>query len=97
MLTSANRIRVTHVVPGRIRLKVTGLKDDPSLAAEIPRELTKVPGINNIEINVLTESVLVSYSVKMLATSQASEALSQALTRLFPDLDLNSYRRLLEY
>ena len=96
-MTNANRIRVTHAVPGRIRLKIAGLKGDPSLATEIPRELAEVPGIHDIEINAVTESVLVCYSIEMLATSHAAEALSQALTRLFPDLDLKAYRHFLGY
>jgi hypothetical protein len=97
MPTDTDRIRVIHAIPGHIRLKVVGLKGNQSLAAKIPRELATVPGIHDVEVNAVTENVLVCYSIEMLATSRAASALSQALARLFPDFDLTAYRRLLEH
>ena len=61
-------IKVAHVIPGRIRLKVAKVKENPFFAEEICRRLSGVQGILQVEANPVTGSVLVLYDVGTLAS-----------------------------
>lgn len=50
-----------HLVPGRIRLKVPGLKKNPLLAKEIENVLLALQGITSIRINLSLGSMLVFF------------------------------------
>ena len=81
-------IRVVHAIPGRIRLKVAQVRENPALAGEIQTRLAAVRGIRQVEVNSLTGSVLVLYEAQNTASSDALGALAEPLTALFPGFDL---------
>jgi hypothetical protein len=58
------RIDATSVlsdVPGRLRVRVPGLRGDPLRALEEETQLGQVPGVRHVHANALTGSVLVDY------------------------------------
>ncbi|HWQ72295.1 MAG TPA: heavy metal translocating P-type ATPase [Desulfitobacteriaceae bacterium] len=50
-----------HALPGRIRLRVPGLKNN-SLMANCIRELAELPGYQLLQINIITGSVIIFYN-----------------------------------
>lgn len=79
-------VRVVHAVPGRVRLKVTGVKENPGLAAALEERLLGVDGIHRVEVNPLTGSILLLYD------PAEREEVGQTLQPLFPGLELEEYR-----
>jgi hypothetical protein len=81
------QIKIVHAIPGRIRLKVAGLKANPSLGLAIQTRLRAVPGIKTVETNLLIGSVLVCFDPETLMAPATLLTLSETLTDLFPELD----------
>ncbi len=50
-----------HDVPGRLRVKSPLVKNNQKVADEIKKLLALVHGINSVEINLITGSVLINY------------------------------------
>jgi hypothetical protein len=84
----AEGTRVVHISPGRIRLKVAGVKDNPALAGEIRRRLTTTRGVQHVETNPLTGSVLVLYDAAGVPSSDSFLALADSLAALLPGTDV---------
>ncbi|MGH7963687.1 MAG: HMA2 domain-containing protein [Candidatus Binatia bacterium] len=80
-------VRVVHAMPGRVRLKISQVKKDAILAEDIQRQLSAVQGIQRVETNPLTGSVLVLYDSEELVASESLHALPDLLSRFFPGLD----------
>jgi hypothetical protein len=59
-----------HTLPGRLRLKTRSLKNSEDKAAEIRALLRQLPGIETIEINLLTGSMLVRYDPASITSAQ---------------------------
>ena len=78
-------LKVVHAIPGRIRVKISLLKDDEDLARAIPGWFVGVPGVEGVEASALTGSVLVVYDPGQLTP----QTLAQMLPALFPGVDLN--------
>jgi hypothetical protein len=84
---SVQGIEIVHALPGRVRVKIARLKGDPALAGESQKKLGGVPGIQEIEANPVTGSVLIHYDKKQLMSLESLQALSETLAQLVPDLD----------
>jgi hypothetical protein len=84
---TAQKIRIVHAIPGRVRIKVAGLNANPSLGTAIQTRLGAVPGIQAVETNLLTSSVLVLFDPETLTAPASLLTLSETLTDLFPELD----------
>jgi len=80
-------IRIVHAIPGRVRLKVAGLKGDSSLGTAIQTRLGSVPGVQMVETQPLTGSVLVLFDPQTVTAPASLLTLSETLTDLFPELD----------
>jgi hypothetical protein len=80
-------IKVVHAIPGRIRLKISRLKDDPALARSIRERLLTVEGVQQVEVNPITGSVLVLYTGTAIRPFDSLSSLMEFFTPLFPDLD----------
>jgi hypothetical protein len=80
-------VRVVHAIPGRVRLKVAGIKDNPGLAAALEERLLGMDGIHRVEVNAVTGSILLLYDAR------EREEVGQTLQPLFPGLDLEEYER----
>src|SRR5579871_4839611 len=60
MPTTMN-VQVAHQVPGRVRLKVPGVKDSPELVDQIKQMFNAIPGIEEVTVNPTTGSVVLHY------------------------------------
>jgi hypothetical protein len=81
-------IRVVHAIPGRVRLKIVSLRDNPELARALRERLSGVRGIRRIEANPLTGSLLVRYDPEEMTSRESLFTLSETVTLLFPGLDM---------
>jgi len=54
-------LAIAHQVPGRIRLKIPSAKDNVDLLAQIKETFGVIPGIENIDVNPVTGSVVLYY------------------------------------
>jgi Heavy metal associated domain 2 len=59
-----------HHVPGRLRLKARSLKSSEEKGDEIRALCTQLPGIEAIELNTLTGSLLVRYDKASVNSTQ---------------------------
>lgn len=60
-MTPTMNVQVAHQVPGRIRLKVPNVKDNPELIDQIKQMFHVIPGIENVTVNPTTGSVVLQY------------------------------------
>jgi Heavy metal associated domain 2 len=80
-------IKVVHAMPGRIRVKISRLKGNPVVAREIEAQLSDVQGIQRVEVNLVTGSVLVFYDPEQMAPSDSLFSLAGTFAALFPGLN----------
>ena len=86
-LVQGMSVRLAHASPGRLRLKVDNLKNDPHRAGEIEDKLRTVPGILSAEANPLTGSLLLRYHEPTLESMELPFAVAQVLGISLNDLD----------
>jgi len=55
------KVQIAHQVPGRIRLKVPKVKENPELIEQIKRMFDVIPGIEEVTVNPTTGSVVLHY------------------------------------
>lgn len=55
-----------HDIPGRLRLKSPVIKRNKVIAKEVEQMFESIKGINDVDINLLTGSLLINYNPKML-------------------------------
>jgi len=55
------KLQIAHQVPGRIRMKIPSAKGDPVLLEEIQKTFSVIPGIEQVEVNPATGSVVLKY------------------------------------
>ncbi len=79
-------ITVAHALPGRVRLKLPRLKENPELASQAREKLGRVPGIQSVEANPATGSLLILYDLAMLASVEALGPLGEIFGELFPEV-----------
>jgi hypothetical protein len=75
-------IELRHAIPGRVRLRIPGIKGKPALAREIEKQLAGFPVIRRVEVNPVTGSVLVAYD------ASDSAAIAELGRLMIPGLDL---------
>jgi hypothetical protein len=81
-------ITVAHALPGRVRLKIPEVKDNPELARQAQEKLGRVPGIQRVEANPSTGSLMILYDVAMLASVETLGPLGEIFGELFPEVAL---------
>lgn len=96
-------IQFVHFLPGRVRIKLPGLKGNPALARELQQTLAAVDGIQHVEVGLTTGSVLVRYDPGMAESftleSLPAEAFSSLMTLAdalglsLEDVDVDELRR----
>lgn len=59
-----------HTIPGRIRLKCKSVKKNPHEAAKVRALLAALPGIQSIDVNLLTGSVLICYNAQVVSENR---------------------------
>jgi hypothetical protein len=55
------KIKIAHQVPGRIRMKVSGAKGNPEQLDEIKQTFSLIPGIEQVDVNPDTGSIILRY------------------------------------
>jgi hypothetical protein len=81
-------IKVVHAIPGRIRVKVPRLKENPALAREVQERLSAVQAVQRAEVNPITGSVLVLYDRTAIESLDSLLSLAEWFSPLFPDFEL---------
>ncbi len=79
-------IVVTHALPGRVRLKIPRVKHNPELARKAQENLSRVPGVQKVEANPATGSLLILYDLAMAASMEALGPLGEIFGELFPEV-----------
>jgi allophanate hydrolase subunit 1 len=67
--------------PGRVRFKVPQIKHSATRAASLRERITLLPGIETVEVNPTTGSVLVKYDKHLFSRNESVAALRQALAK----------------
>jgi hypothetical protein len=96
-MMEVNGIRVSHFIPGRVRLKAPIIKGNPPLAQKFTELLTDISGIKQVEANPLTGSLLIEYEAAALQSPNSVHLLGEALRYLFPELDPEKVSTLLQW
>src|SRR5215510_14166216 len=85
-------VRVVHALPRRVRLKVSGLKGDPSFARELEKALWGIRGVCRVDANPGTGSVLVLYDDSM-RWQDSIPAVAREIVAVAPHLDEKTVAR----
>jgi Cu2+-exporting ATPase len=72
-------VSLVHAIPGRVRLKLSDLRDNQDLADRIQRELPNLEGVDAVEANPRTGSVLIHYDACKAASPAFHLAVAGAL------------------
>ncbi len=82
---------VIHQVPGRVRLRVPDLKNDPTLGDRVVGFLRQQPGVSDARVNLACAALVVSYDPSRVGLEQilawlgrAATASSSSITRVIP-------------
>jgi len=95
MNTSA--ITIAHAIPGRVRLKVARVRQDGAFAGKLRQRLASITGVQQVDVNARTGSVVILYDAALLGASASLRTLAESLTPIFPDLsteDLQAFASL---
>jgi Heavy metal associated domain 2 len=65
------KIKIAHQVPGRVRMKIPSAKGNPELLQEIQKTFSAIPGIEQVDVNPETGSVVLRYDADRHADFQA--------------------------
>jgi Heavy metal associated domain 2 len=84
---SLEDVEIVHLVPGRVRLKSKQLRELPRLAQQLRGAFQAIPGMQSVEVNMATGSVLILYDRQAIAADGSLERLAGVLDGLFPKLD----------
>jgi len=68
---AAQDFQILHAIPGRIRVKIHRVKDNPAFAHELQRKLANIRVVQQATVNPLTGSVLVTYDPRLLKSLDA--------------------------
>jgi len=90
-------VRLAHASPGRIRLKVDDVKNDPEKARDIEAKLRTVPSIRSADANPVTGSLLLTYDEPVLESMELPFAVAQVLGISLNDLDPEDLRLLMSH
>jgi hypothetical protein len=77
-------LRVAHVLPGRVRLKVPAFKGNGDLAQAVCEQLETVDAVLEVRASPLTASLLVRYDTARIPSLGAFHKLIEPIHGLFP-------------
>jgi copper chaperone CopZ len=66
-----------HDIPGRLRIKIPGLKRNTENAWEIQEVLKNLSGVSSIAVNIVTGSVVVNYDPEFVSSTAILTCLSR--------------------
>jgi hypothetical protein len=76
-------VEVVSATPGRLRLQVAGVRDQPAMAQALVDMARALPGVQRAEANVRTGRLLVQFDPKSLTSDAVVAAVEQARARAF--------------
>lgn len=85
-------IKVVHAIPGRMRLKVSKIRQNSAFEAQIRERLSAVKAIQQVEINPATGSVLLLYNPEEITLPDSLFSLWESFGSLFPELDFEDFK-----
>jgi Cu2+-exporting ATPase len=80
---------LVHALPGRVRLRLDRLKQNPSFAEEIQHALPGLPGVDQVEANPDTGSLLIYYDQCLSSSLDFHLSVAGALGISPADLDVD--------
>ena len=80
-----------------MRLKIVKMKNNSILSEQIRANFSSIKGINGIETNLMTGSVLLYYNPKQIASHCFANSILKAFTDLFPDIDSDPIKNWLKH
>src|ERR671911_2071593 len=84
---SANLLcHIVHDLPGRLRLRVPWIKDQPQLSQQLATFLGNRPGIRECKANAECASVTLHYDVRLWSSRSILKTTSALKTYKFPRL-----------
>ncbi len=90
-------VRLAHLSPGRIRLKVDDLKRDERRAREIEEQLRSVSGIHSAAANPITGSLVLDYDEAAMESMELPFSVAQVLGISLNDLDPDELHRIMPH
>ena len=83
-------IQVAHAIPGRIRIRIPALKGNPILGREVAEHVWTLTGIQWVETNASTGSLVVEYDPENPAWRDQTEEMVGSLVPLLPELNVST-------
>jgi hypothetical protein len=68
-----------HQVPGRIRFKIPGLRDDAALITELPRALRAYDGVERVDVRPASNSLIVHYDPERVEVRELAGSINSGL------------------
>lgn len=69
-----------HHVPGRIRFKIPGLRNDSALLGALPEALSAQDGVDRVEIRHASNSLIVHYDPRRIPCHRLADTVNRKLT-----------------
>ena len=85
-MKSNHQIRAFHVIPGRLRVELFGLRDNPDVALRFKQVFSSIDGILHLETNIVTGKILLQYDEQVLSSNQLCFYISQFEEMLFQSI-----------
>ena len=67
-------VQILHAIPGRIRVKISRVKENPAYAKQLEQTLAHMRMVRWSKVNSLTGSVLIGYDPALLPAISALQA-----------------------
>lgn len=64
-----------HQVPGRLRVKIPSVKNNPGKASDVRRILEQIEGIDSTAVNTITGSIVIHYDSRAVDSGAILDAL----------------------
>lgn len=71
-------INYVHSIPGRLRVKSAVIKKNPHEAVKLRKLLSSVPGLKNLDVNLVTGSILIRYDADSVSANELLDTLSRS-------------------
>jgi hypothetical protein len=85
-------IKVVHASPGRVRLKMSKMKQNSALEAEVRNRLSTAKAIQRVEVNTITGSVLLLYNPEEITRHGSLFSLSESFRSIFPEINFEELK-----
>jgi hypothetical protein len=79
-MASASETRIAHHIPGRLRLRIPSLKNDPELAERLRRQLEQLEDVVAVDVRPISGSVVLQYQ----PNGRGPQGFVEALASLLP-------------